>query len=97
MVAEVFDEATKQWVELSDVYLHDGVVTFSTTMLGSFKVYTPPPDTSNTGFSYESSSGGGGCFIESVQDIQATSGAYIFIAMIVLASTLCGASLRKRR
>lgn len=96
VVAEVFDEATKQWVELSDVYLHDGVVTFSTTMLGSFKVYTPPPDTSNTGFSYESSSGGGGCFIESVQGIQATSGAYIFIAMIVLASTLCGASLRKR-
>jgi hypothetical protein len=96
VVAEVFDEATKQWVELSDVYLRDGVVTFSTTMLGSFKVYTPPPETGTTGFSYESSSGGGGCFIESVQGIQATSGAYIFLAMIVLGATLRRASLRKR-
>jgi len=96
VVAEVFDEATKQWVELSDVYLHDGVVTFSTTMLGSFKVYTPPPETGTTGFSYESSSGGGGCFIESVQGIRAANCAYIFLAMIVLASTLCRASLRKR-
>jgi hypothetical protein len=100
VVVEVFDEATKQWIELDDVDLYDGVVTFSTTVLGSFKVYTPPPDTDTDGFSYGNSGGGGGCFIDSLQGIRAEThlnSAYIFLAMIMLGATLHTVSSRKRR
>jgi|GEM_PF-571608 len=98
-VVEVFDEATKQWIQIEDVDVYDGVVTFSTTMLGSFQVYTPSPDAGSNGFSYESSGGGGGCFIESLQDIRTMTdlnSAYILLAMIVLGLTLRRVSSRKR-
>jgi hypothetical protein len=100
VVVEVFDEATKQWIELDDVDLYDGVVSFSTTMLGSFKVYTPSSDGDTDGFSYGSSGGGGGCFIDSLQGIRAATylnSAYIFLAMIMLGRTLLTVSSRKRR
>ena len=96
---EVFDEATKQWTRIEDVNVQDGVVTFSTTMLGSFKVSTPSPETNDDGFSYGSSGSGGGCFIESLQGIRSAthrSSACMLLAMIVLGATLRAVSSIKR-
>lgn len=98
VVVEVFDEATRQWSEIEDVTLSDGVVTFSTTMLGSFKVYTPAAEDSSNEVSYESS-GGGGCFINTLQNIRA--GVYpvslgIFLAMVMIGIMLHVVVSRKR-
>ena len=97
VVVEIFDEATKQWTQIDDVDVHDGVVTFSTMMLGSFNVYTPVPGTESDGFSYGSS--GGGCFIDSVynlRDATHPNSVYVFLSMIVLGAALRTVFSRKR-
>ncbi len=76
-----FDEAARQWVELEDVWAEDGMVTFSTQVLGSFKVYAPREDAD----SYEGSGGGGGgCFIDTAHNTPGPIGAALASLLLVV-------------
>jgi hypothetical protein len=86
-----YDERSRSWVQVEDVQMSDGVVSFSTLTLGRFKVY-PLPEVEDNG-DYGGSpgggkDGGGGCFIStSASDDPVTQGIpFILLAGIAFIS-----------
>ena len=90
VVVEVYDETKKKWVMVEDVQSLDGIVTFSTQVLGSFRVYSAVTGRENVApqaFTYKSS-GGEGCFVALVNDMPSRRfQVIVFILLAVL--TLC--------
>ncbi|MBN2298991.1 MAG: fibronectin type III domain-containing protein [Deltaproteobacteria bacterium] len=94
VVVEVYDEVQKKWIGVEDVQENDGMVTFSTLVLGSFRVYSAASDVEGAlpdAFTYESSAGGG-CFVAVVDDVP--SRRYQVIVSILLAVLAISSSFR---
>ena len=58
-----YDERSRSWVQVEDIQMSDGVMSFSTLTLGRFKVYPLSEAEDNSGSPGGGEDGGGGCFI----------------------------------
>jgi hypothetical protein len=94
-----YDERSRAWVQVEDVQVSDGVVSFSTLTLGRFKVYALPEAEDNSDYSSSpggSEDGGAGCFIStSTSDDPVSQGTpFILLGGIVFISILHSSRIR---
>jgi hypothetical protein len=95
-----YDERSRSWVQVEDVQVSDGVVSFSTLTLGRFKVYPLPEAEDNGDYSGSPGSGedgGGGCFISTCASEHAVPpGLTLIILLANIALIGTSYSCRKR-
>ena len=90
VVVEFYDDRQKKWVLVEDVQELDNMVTFSTEILGSFRIYSAAGSRGNTmpeAFTYESSAGGG-CFVALVSEMPPRR-YQIIVSLLVAVLAIC--------
>ncbi len=94
-----YDEISRSWVQVEDVQVSGGVVSFSILTLGRFKVYSLPEAEDNGDYSGSpggGENGGSGCFISTCTSEHAVPPGLTLIVLASIALTGISYSCRKR-